>query len=629
MPTLQDCQISPDNLIVNPFEKRIVTITYKPTHAVSSSLQLDVLSVYSHYQIPVKLHSGIARLQLEPEEIDFGHFEMNKNRRTFTKAITFRNTGTMAYGFKINRLIYGDTENQSTESCIQLSRWDGVVPPNDTYEIIARYIMSQDGVPPADNLSTSIESEHIFEEVFNVEGEVLGDIHQIVVRGHRDCAMIDPECLKSVAFGKCLIGDSASRTFTLSNIGGYPLGYELKATYPLKVEPCEGQLGGHATSDVNILWRPMGPYEMHSVVKLVTSAGTTYDLHIRGEGVFPTFNVNTMHIDFGVCAVGYEYRENFEIINNGTVNVQWSVPTISAGFRLSLDRGLIRPGHRQKLKLFFKPCDIGSFQATFMVESRGRYRVMSAVGVGGRLALSLESNVVDFGNCGCSTISARSMKLVNSGTVTMELHFSAKVENDDGCKHKLLVSPSSKIVLQPKQSCILKMLLQASNTYEGPIKGVIRVSCAESSWAIRIAGNAVKVRLSNESRNMLRSENLSVLKLSDPSFERLARKTLEIDGVKEVLDDIVGTLEKSHHKGSKGLFVLYQRLKSDAAQFRREFVCDHAASSLYAYRPQLLLPSFAEMLSAVEPGTSADTCVASVVSHPNPLMLDETSLSFA
>jgi len=132
----------------------------------------------------------------------------------------------------------------------------------------------------------------------------------------------------------------------------------------------------------------MGGYELRSLARLQTNI-VVFDVHVTGHGAYPDFLLKGDVLDFGVCAMGYAYMRHISILNSGNVMLQWTIPTMAKCFKASSKRGTLLPREHVSVEILFSPDAVGLFPGDFIVESRGRYRMVTMSGVGGRLKIEL------------------------------------------------------------------------------------------------------------------------------------------------------------------------------------------------------------------------------------------------
>ena len=129
---------------------------------------------------------------------------------------------------------------------------------------------------------------------------------------------------------------------------------ELSPSFPLKTSVRELVVPGSETGSFAISWQPKGRYNMRSKVVARTNIGT-YEIQVRGSGAFPQFVLRNNYLDFGTCAVDFEYKQSFTVVNTGKSILSWSVPAITECFTCIPDSSLLVPLQKQDVIVVFKP----------------------------------------------------------------------------------------------------------------------------------------------------------------------------------------------------------------------------------------------------------------------------------
>ncbi|GBG25935.1 Cilia- and flagella-associated protein 65 [Hondaea fermentalgiana] len=377
---LDDLKAEPQHLSIAPFEKRVVTVTYLPSKAVEENLgnvRIALSSIYSNFDIPLRLHAGTADLVVNPPVFDFGHFQVS---RPAPAMVTFSNAGTMGFGFRLKRVVddldmneEGQNESSDVAFPFRLSRWEGYLPPGESVEIVATFVV---GAKSGGDLERFLGSFH---KEIHAETDLVGSSLVLVLRGKCDSSTLRSEEFDRVQMGACAVGDLVNKTVTIRNYGGYPAEMSLQPSFPLKVAPKSFMVPGHGEASFVVSWKPLGGYELRGSIKAQSNVGL-FDIQVNGVGVYPKFYIEGSKVDFGVCAPGVEYERSFVIRNTGKIKLEWSVPAVAPGYRVLPDTGVLDIRQSQAVVVFFKPVDLGRFPGDFIVESRGRYKIVSASG---------------------------------------------------------------------------------------------------------------------------------------------------------------------------------------------------------------------------------------------------------
>ena len=467
---LDDLRIEPKKMLIAPFEKHTVTVVYIPTRPVvekTDHVRIALSSIFSNFDIPLKLVSGTADLQLEPQGFDFGHFERNKPAE---KSVQLFNQGSMTFSLRIKRVTNGHFP-------FRLSRWEATLAPGQMVEIVCTYLHDipmenahstalgrrrtssggsganegssadrgvsesstaneggrrdsakrltgpvgagghRHSVARKDSYVNGMELGDFCEELL-IETDLVGSVTLINVQGTCDASVLNSAEFSRVKLGHCMVGETASKTVTVTNRGGFPADIKLVANYPLKVMPKQLTIPGNESGSFVVSWRPMGSYELRSVVKISSNVGD-FESNVWGIGVYPRFKLTNSRIEFGVCAPGNSYKREFSIKNSGRVPMEWSIPAIGDGYSVSKESGVLNVREESTIAVTFKPLDLGKYPGDFMVESQGRYKIVSVAGVGGLFDIELDppQGEIEFGDTPCDTFSSRTLTVENRGGV--------------------------------------------------------------------------------------------------------------------------------------------------------------------------------------------------------------------
>jgi hypothetical protein len=121
----------------------------------------------------------------------------------------------------------------------------------------------------------------------------------VEIRGHSEESILRPEEFSTVNMGVCPVLDVSVSKLKFNNYGKYPVTFEVKASYPLKVNPMSGTVPELGQGEISIMWNPSGAYELKSQLTMVTNIGS-YIINVRGKSTFPDLRLLKSHIDFGM-----------------------------------------------------------------------------------------------------------------------------------------------------------------------------------------------------------------------------------------------------------------------------------------------------------------------------------------
>jgi hypothetical protein len=513
---LADLKIEPKSVVIAPFEKKVITITYIPSRPVAErndNVRVSLTSIYSNFDIPLTLVAGTADLLLEPAVFDFGHFEKGKPQE---RIIRFSNKGSMAFSFRVKRATLGFFP-------FKLSRWEATLPPGQTVDIACTYLHRWQQQQQQQQQGAAGEPPALgrFCEELVVETDLVGSMVLVNVSGLCDESALDATEFAQVRLGHCTVGETCSRVVTVTNKGGFPADLKLTASYPLKATPKTLAVPGHGHASFTVSWRPMGGYELRAAVRL-TGDGLSYVSNVSGVGVYPRFTLGGADLDFGVCAPGASYERSFAIKNTGRVPMDWTIPAVAEGYSVSQQQGVLAMREETIVLVRFAPPEIGRFPGDFIVESRGRYKIVACTGIGGVLDVISEpaDGLVDLGETPVGCFSERTVVLSNRGGVTVQLVWHGP---------ELAIGATTELrVLAPPQfrrgeACELvpgerlAVVIAVRPTVPGAHFSLnAAIECHEQRFPVELRGVGHAIALGRQSRALLASEELPALRVPNP-----------------------------------------------------------------------------------------------------------------
>ncbi|KAH6584138.1 hypothetical protein BASA61_007659 [Batrachochytrium salamandrivorans] len=472
-----DLEFYPPSLIIDPFSESFVVISYTPSHEVRTAIVFSISSPYSTHKVPVMVHAGVATLEFSSMDLDFGMFE--KTTRPSLELV-IKNTGTVRTSYQIQ-----DTVKPSMFS---------IVPAKGML---------------AAGKSANLSVTHIRHEVaelnekLNVKTDLIDKNYYITAHGQCEETVLHPDEFSLINLGICPILEPTTKQLMFKNHGRFPLEYSIKAAYPLKVIPAQGCVLGLETGTVNIQWNPSGGYELRTQLSMVTNIGK-YQIVVRGKAILPEIHVSNMYLDYGICAVGFQYRNAFIVENKGKAPVHFSIPSCKdPSFSTEISGGVLGPKEMIEIEVCFKPSYMGKVTSSFMVECKGvHYKEIVVVGVGGSMDVVISPNSINIGRCPYNLKIYEHITITNNGDVTLHVDFSKTKPLQGLCE---IVAPAP-VIIGPWQStkCAVGVLTSAI----GYFTAQLLFDTKEQSFSIPMSGVGIKIALTGRSKEILENENI-------------------------------------------------------------------------------------------------------------------------
>ncbi|KAJ3141473.1 F-actin-capping protein subunit beta, partial [Physocladia obscura] len=473
-----DLQFIPPSLVINPFSENYVLVSYTPTSSVKTTTAMTVSSPYSRHNIPISLHSGTATLEFTAKELDFGMFE--RVERPSVK-LGIKNVGTVKTSFTVRDSI--------KPSMFQLSNAKGLLLPGRQAEITVTHIK---------------HTVCQFDEKLMVKSDLVENFHFIRVIGQCEESLLKPDEFSLLNLGICPVLDPTTKILEFKNYGRFPLSFEVKSTYPLKVLPLVGYVLGGESAKISISWSPSGAYELRTQLTLVTNIGH-YNVIVRGKATFPELFLKNVYLDFGVCGVGYPYTEKLTMFNKGKVPLRFNIPPMrEASYSVSQSTGFLNVKESIDIDVGFKPSGVGRFAYSFIVECKGiSYKEVVVVGIGGNAKLDITPSNIELGRSPCDLRVYHVITLANAGEVVLYVDWDHIPDaQESNCSIHL---PESLVIM--------------------PGKLVIKTK--ERSYVVPVTGIGVRILLTEKSRRILESENLPILTRKDPFEKEISIESVE------------------------------------------------------------------------------------------------------
>jgi hypothetical protein len=367
-----DITFHPQSLVINPFSESFVTITYAPSHQTKTTVIFTLSSPYSSHKVPIMVHAGVAFLEFNSTELDFGMFE-----RTTQPSITLsmKNSGTVKTSFLI--------KDTTKPSIFTIEPSKGLLLPKKSIDVKITHIKHEVSQ---------------FQEKLAIKTDLVDKIYSIFVKGQCEETVLHPQEFSLLNLGVCPVLEPTTKPLQFKNYGKFPLTFSVPSAYPLKVSPTEGSVPGGETGSVNLTWHPSGGYELRTQISIATNIGK-FPILVRGKSMFPEVFISTQYLDFGVCALGYSYHQYFTIENKGKVKLNYSIPQCKEpSYVASISSGVLEPKQSVTVDLLFTPRQIGKLAGSLLIDCKGmHYKEIILMGMGGSMMTDVSPQSIDLG----------------------------------------------------------------------------------------------------------------------------------------------------------------------------------------------------------------------------------------
>ncbi|KAI8912727.1 hypothetical protein EDD86DRAFT_274387 [Gorgonomyces haynaldii] len=516
-----DVEFKPNSLVISPFSENQVTVTYRPTTETKTTVVLTISSPYSQHKVPLLLHAGYCILDFDSKVLDFGMFEKTTSP---TQSMFIRNLGTVRTNFTV--------KDVSKPSIFQINPPKGLLLPGKTVEVKVTHVQHEVAQ---------------FEEKLVVKTDLVDRNYIIQVKGRCEETVLHPEefCLMNI--GVCPVLETTTKPLTFVNHGMFPLTYNIKSTYPLKVHPSQGSVEGKQTGVLNVSWNPSGGYELRTQLTMETNIGS-YSVVIRGKSMFPELQLSTTYLDFGVCGCGFTYPQTVEIENRGKVPLRFSIPPCKdPSFMTDVVSGTLAPKETTKIQVLFTPTQLAKASSSILIECKGiHYKEIIVVGVGGQVNLDPHPKAIMLGRCPYDLLLPQLLELRNNGDVTTMIDFSETELNQRNCTLQV----PEPFMIPPNRATKCQVGFKATSA--GQFSCKLKFSTKEQTFVIPVSGVGIKINLSKRSHEILTTEILPLLKLdplaqeTDVDSLNLAIKTFRSSFMTDI--DIVNTMASMYVK---------------------------------------------------------------------------------
>ena len=196
----------------------------------------------------------------------------------------------------------------------------------------------------------------------------------------------------SILFGQVAVGDTAQRTFEISNLGTVPLKISditsLNELFTLPVAsdtipPLESRF-------FTVVFVPDSAKEEETLLTITSDdpVNPSVDIIALGVGAIPQQTLSTSSIDFGIVQISESRLDTFYVRNIGSVRFPIVIipPTVEA-FSVDTTAALLEPGDSLAIAITFAPPTEGTFSDIIIVSNLASSDTVTLFGNGALVGL--------------------------------------------------------------------------------------------------------------------------------------------------------------------------------------------------------------------------------------------------
>lgn len=393
-----ELEFFPTSITLQPFSEGHVNVAFTPMKDGKRNLLLIISSPYSLNKIPMYLHSGTAQLEFSSDLLDFGLFEKRERPNLVLK---IKNVGTIKTGYSI-RL-------KSKPSRLSIEPSKGLINPNESREIIIK------------NEKKNIA---FFRELLEITSDLIDYAHIVSITGKCEEAILKHEEFGNVNMGICPALDTSVHILKICNYGKFPVTFEFRASYPVRVFPLTGQIYENEVIEISVFWNPSGSFELKSQILMITNIGQ-YHINVRGKSTFPELAILDSNLNFGVCALFRPYTKYLVFQNNGKVALNYKLINPSeSNYSFPASVGSIQPKKEVMVPVIFTPTEQIKYSNRIVVECKGiSNKEVLSIGAGGSFSWGLEPDTLRLEKISCRVRYALKFDICNMGDITLSAEF--------------------------------------------------------------------------------------------------------------------------------------------------------------------------------------------------------------
>jgi hypothetical protein len=368
-----DVTFNPSSITITPFSESFITVRYTPSQQTKTNITLILSSPYSTHRVPIMVHSGVAYLEFESSELDFGMFEKSTSPSVILR---MKNVGTVKTSF----LLKDKTKPQR----FNIEPFRGILLPKKSIDI---------------TITHNLHEVSQFEEKISIKTDLIDKIYNIIVIGNCEETILHADEFLFMNLGMCPVLEPTTKSLHFKNYGKFPLKFTAPSVYPLKVAPVEGEIKGGETGTLYITWNPSGGYELRSQLSIETNIGR-FPIHVRGKSLPPDLLISNLYLDFGICGEGHSYTQNFTLVNRGKVKLHYNIPqSRDPSFTCFVSGGVLEPKEEAVIDVIFTPKVLGKIATSLLIDCRGsHYKEILLNGIGGILDFRVSPHTINLGD---------------------------------------------------------------------------------------------------------------------------------------------------------------------------------------------------------------------------------------
>jgi hypothetical protein len=424
--------------------------------AETNTVEIDLASLYK----------GQQHLVLDPDAIDFGSAQVGTDM--VERTVTISNLPLDEESnrvLNISSIELATPANPNFEIVFGEQEPPLIIGPgeNNRYSFIVRYHPST--VDPHSE-TVLIQSD---------DTDLDGGVATVQLAGEGVIPQLEMTPNGDVHFGLVSVGETETRTVTLTNIGGAPLtisdvAFEdpLDPAFGLNIGSAIGaELESGESTTFTVSYSPSQTVVSVTHLRVSSNSYVDPDLRVRvdGSGIQSDIRTNPPYLEFGDVPVGYSKELEVIVTNVGDdaldiLDVQFADDL--AEFTMTSQNLIplhLQPGDNGKLKFRYSPIDEApdSGEALFVISiSTGDYAMpVSGRGVLPHLSWTPSGYDVAFGPVIVGSQASREITLHNDGLMGLEL---SNLHMDPAAQNSFLVLPSDDSTIDPGDDYVLTVM---------------------------------------------------------------------------------------------------------------------------------------------------------------------------
>lgn len=196
----------------------------------------------------------------------------------------------------------------------------------------------------------------------------------------------------SILFGQVAMGDTAQRTFEISNLGTIPLKIsDITSSNELITIPVASDTISPLESRFfKVIFAPDSAKEEKTLLTITSDdpVNPSADIVALGVGAIPQQTISTSSIDFGIVLISESESDTFYVRNTGSVRLPFviTLATVDA-FSVDTTAALLEPGDSLAIAVTFAPPTEGTFSDIIIVSNLASSDTVTLLGNGALVGL--------------------------------------------------------------------------------------------------------------------------------------------------------------------------------------------------------------------------------------------------